>query len=277
MRVKIHKDEWDKYYYCGKQKFRQKRIIAAYKTQEIEKLNWFAKRRTTLETLEEETDKVRTCLGALESTGFLSTTGYDLPKFLEFRADVHKNFVIIWTAISSVMEHLLYAISAALQPERILGLGIFTGNPLIWSLGPAIKEEYLVKHMAGVEIDPNHAKICQENMNKVSPERPVLIHAADGFDILETYADESLDLLYLDANGFDPVTQKSSKNINTTFLKRGYSKLKPGGAVICHNAYMPSFKRDASGYLEFTRNREFFQRTVTVAVDEMGIEFSIKK
>ena len=257
MRVLITKPEWNKFYYYRPQKFLQKRIKS--------------------EPFERETEKVHYCLDQLKSNYFIPHTQYSVDKFLEFRELVHRNFYIIWTAINPPMEHLLYAISEIVQPKTILGLGVFTGNPVTWSFGPAIMHSYKADHLKAVELELKHAQKGQENFDKITTDPHVEFNCENGFDTIPKYPESSIDLLYLDANGYDPTTQHSSKNINYSFLAASYSKLKSGSIILCHNAYQPSFRKEAKMYLEFTANDQYFTRTATIGIDEMGLEFTIKK
>jgi predicted O-methyltransferase YrrM len=111
---------------------------------------------------------------------------------------------------------------------------------------------------------------------------PVSIYPEDGFEVIKRHGDGEVDLLYLDANDYDPTDasnqgeRRTSKNINYGLLKKGYDKIRPGGVVLCHNAYQPSFLRDAADYLDFTADESFFEKTATIGIDEMGLEFSVK-
>jgi predicted O-methyltransferase YrrM len=261
MRVVIHRDEWDKHYYHAPQYDDQEKIIN--------------------EPEDVESDKVATCLEELRSGGFISEIKYPVDQFHAFRKAVKETFFIFWTAINPPMERLLYALSAILKPKNILGLGIFTGYPVVWSLGPALQQIYPAEKLIGVEIDKNNARLGNDNIQVLIEEihSPVKaeILGEDGFDVLERYGGGSIDLLYLDANGTNPESGVASKNINSAFLKKAYPKIKPGGWVICHNAYQPSFQTEAADYLSMTEDEKYFSMTATVGIDEMGIEFSIKK
>jgi predicted O-methyltransferase YrrM len=257
MRILIGKKEWNKYYYYKPQRLFQRRI--------------------NNESIEKEIEKVQYCLDQLKENHFIPHTNYSIQKFLQYRDLVHKNFYIIWTAINPPMEHLLYAISEITQPKNILGLGVFTGNPVAWSFGPAIMHSYTASKLQAVEIDPNHAKKGQENFDKITTDPKVDFLCENGFDTIPKYPDSSIDLLYLDANGYDPSTKRNSKNINFSFLKEAYSKLKSGAIALCHNAFQPSFQKEAKMFVEFTDNTNYFNRTATISIDEMGLEFSIKK
>lgn len=256
-RVTITRPEWDRVFYRSPQVDGQVKLAH--------------------ETEAEETAKVAAVLADLAAHGFLASTEYSPAAFQRFRARVHENFFVIWTAINPPMERLLYALSAILQPRDVLGLGIFTGNPLIWSLGPALDGTYSATRLAGVEIDPNYGRLCQDNMDQVRGAVPVTIHAADGFDVLEEYGAGEIDLLYLDANGFDPDSgREGTKRVNYSLLKKAYPKLRPGAHVFCHNAYQPSFRAEAAAYLDFTADARYFRQTATIGVDEMGLEVSVK-
>ncbi len=256
MRDIIKKKEWDRFFYHSRQHWGQRKI-----------------RR---ESLKAETEKVTWVLNRMQELDLIPNVEYNLQEFLAFRELVHKEFYIIWTAINAPVEHLLYALSTVLKPKKIIGLGIFTGNPVVWSLGPAITKTYPVERMSAVEINKKHAASCDSNFKKVSPDIPVKVYAADAFTLLDEFEDGELDLIYLDANGYDPTTGKNSKNINYSLLKAYYPKLKPGGYAIVHNAYQPSFAKNAKMYMDFTNDPQFFSKTATLAIDEMGLEFSIK-
>lgn len=258
----ITRPEWDKGYYHSAQRPGQVKITAEPEMVEIQ--------------------KVSTVLRELHAAKFIPNEKYDLRLFSIFRSKVHENFFIFWTAINPPMERLLYALSYILQPRNILGIGIFTGNPLVWSLGPAIDHYYTPNKLVGVEIAQNNARLCQENMEQVRGNVQVRILPEDGFDVLDRYEDDEIDLLYLDANGYEPdapkegESQRNSKNVNTGLVKKAYSKIRPGGCIFCHNAYQPSFKKDAADYLAFTADSKLFAKTATLGIDEMGLEFTIK-
>lgn len=261
----LTKPEWNKFYYHSPQRNGQVKLEN--------------------ETFEEETKKVEECLQILIDNGFIKNRSYNIDKFKEFRELVHENFFIYWTAINPPMEHLLYALSDILRPKDILGVGIFTGNPCVWSMGPVINKSYGLgeTQLAAVEINKKHAEICDDNFKKIAGKNFVKVHAADGFKILKSYPDNSIDLLYLDANGKDPEAKgyfnkkKNTKRINYTLLKAAYPKIKNGGFAMCHNAYDRGFSKVAGDYLKFTANEEYFEKTTTIGIDEMGLEFSIKK
>ncbi|MBN2152179.1 MAG: hypothetical protein JW839_12080 [Candidatus Lokiarchaeota archaeon] len=257
MRHVITRPEWDKYYYHSKEREGQVKIEHEPKETEIE--------------------KVDVVLGELERLGFIDATGYDMDALERFRALVKENFFIFWTAINPPVERLLYAISYIRKPKSIFGFGIFTGNPVAWSFGPAIQKVYEATRLEAVEIDENNGRICTDNFNEIKGDVPLTVHVEDGFETIERFKDGEFDLVYMDANGKDPETGKNNKRINYTFLKRAYPKLKPGGLAIVHNAYQESFRQDAGAYLDFTADEKYFERTATVGIDEQGLEISIKK
>lgn len=251
MRDIIKREEWDKFYYHS-------------------------------ESETEEQEKVKYVLEKLHELNYIDSIAYDIELFKTFRKKVKENFFIYWTAINPPMEHLLFALSYILKPKNILGIGIFTGNPVVWSMGPAICGVYHADKLAAVEINKDHARKCAENFNKTAGENVVKVYPEDGFKVLERYTDSEIDLLYLDANGKDPLAKgifgrnKNTKRINYSLLKTALPKIKSRGFAMCHNAYQPSFKRQAGDYLKLTEDESFFLKTTTIGIDEMGLEFSIK-
>jgi predicted O-methyltransferase YrrM len=256
MRTIIKNSQWDKYYYYKPERWTQ--------------------RKMKNEAPEKEINKVDIVLSELFCQKFIPTKEYDQVLFDQFRKKVHNNFFIYWTAINPPMERLLWALSYILKPKNILGLGVFTGNPVVWSMGPALQKVYPSSKLVGVEIDKSHAEKGQQNFDKIRGEIPVSFLGEDGFQVIPKYQNKEIDLLYLDGNGLDPTSGKKGKIINSAFAKAGYDKIRPGGWMMCHNAYQKSFLRDAKPYLDFTDDTRFFEKTVTIGIDEMGLEFSIK-
>ncbi|MFX0097961.1 MAG: hypothetical protein ACFFCS_00150 [Candidatus Hodarchaeota archaeon] len=228
------------------------------------------------ETQEQENARVAFVLEELKKHGIIDTTDYDRDLFLEYRALVKENFFVFWTAIYPPMEHLLYALSYIIKPKNLLGLGIFTGNPVVWSMGPGIQQYYDAEKLVAVEIDENNARLCRDNFDQIKGDAPVTVLGEDGFDVLDRYGEDEVDLLYLDAAGVDPETGVSSKRINYSFLKKGYKSMKAGSYAICHNATMESFKKEAGDYLVLTDDDSFFQKTASIHIDDMGLEVSKK-
>jgi predicted O-methyltransferase YrrM len=257
MRTLITRKEWDKVWYHSKERPFQKKM--------------------TNESPKQENAKVDTVLAEMNRLGFIDDTSYDHAKFEEYRTLIHETFFIFWTAINPPVERLLYAISYIAQPKTIFGFSIFTGNPIAWSFGPAIQHLYDATRLGAVELDANNGRICTDNFNEIKGDAPVEVYTEDGFETIERWEDNEIDLLYMDANGKDPESGKSNKRINYTFLKKAYPKIKPGGMAIVHNAYQRSFKRDAGDYLKFTADEAYFEKTATIGIDEQGLEISIKK
>jgi predicted O-methyltransferase YrrM len=256
MRKIITKKDWNRVYYYHRERWFQRKMVN--------------------ESPEAETAKVIETLTELHKMEMIPHTTYNREKFYDFRKLVHENFFIYWTAINPPMEHILYALSDILRPKNILGLGVFTGNPVVWSMGPALNKTYSSSKLVGVELNKDHARIGQDNFNEIRGDIPVAFLGEDGFDVLDRYQDNEIDLLYLDANGKDPETGKSNKRINYSLLKKAYTKIRPGGWAMCHNAYQRSFKREAESYLTFTADESKFSHTATIGIDEQGLEFSLK-
>jgi len=257
MRNIISRPEWDSGYYYSKEREGQTKIEHEPKEKEIE--------------------KVDIVLKELKKLGFIKDTKYDMAALESYRTLVKENFFIFWTAINPPMERLLYALSYIIKPKSIFGFGIFTGNPVAWSFGPAIQNVYPSTRLEAVEIDLNNGRICTDNFNEIKGDAPLTVHIEDGFKTIDAFKDNEFDLIYMDANGKDPETGQNNKRINYSFLKKAYPKLKPGGFAMVHNAYQESFKKDAGAYLEFTADEKFFTKTATIGVDEQGLEISIKK
>ena len=73
------------------------------------------------------------------------------------------------TAITPVMERLLYALSSIKRPQSFIAIGIYCGNTLVWSAGSSCGkgEIYGSKRIYGIDIDKKSIKLAIANFSKL--------------------------------------------------------------------------------------------------------------
>ncbi|MFN2157698.1 MAG: hypothetical protein ACK2UX_20900, partial [Anaerolineae bacterium] len=96
----------------------------------------------------------------------------------------------------------------------------------------------------------------------------VEIVAADGIPWLQR-TDETIDLLYLDADGPD-----GTKSIYLELLLAALHALRPGSIVLAHNSVNSA--RSLGDYLTYVRDPARFHASVNVVVDDQGLEVSLR-
>ena len=224
-----------------------------------------------LEPLEQEIRVVDEALTALKHAGILPHTDYDREKFLAHRREVAEKFEIPWTAITPRMHRLIYAINAILQPKVMVAAGIFCGFTFICNAGAAVGQGkcYDAKRLVGIEIKPEEAARAERNVRSLTDDPAVEIIAADAVEALANF-DDTIDLLYLDADG----AGKSGKGVYLDILLAAWDKLRSGSVILAHNSV--NLAHQLRHYLEFVRNPQNCRTSVNVVINGEGLKVSMK-
>ena len=227
-----------------------------------------------IEPLAREIEVVDRALDALVKAGVLPRGDYDLDKMMAHRVAVREQFDIPWTAISPRMQRLLYAINAIREPQVMVAVGIFCGNTFISNAGAAIGPGacYRARRTIGIEIRSGEAARARRNVATIHANEDggtvAEIVSADGIPWLERI-DETIDLLYLDADG-----PRGTKSIYLELLLAGLHALPPGSLVLAHNSVNAA--RSMADYLAYVRDPGHFRESVNMIVDDQGLEVSIR-
>ena len=239
------------------------------------RMNWHDPHRE-LEPLAREIEVVDRALTSLVEAGVLEHNDYDRAKMLAHRQAVRDRFDIPWTAISPRMQRLLYAINAIAQPQVMVAVGVFCGNTFISNAGAAIGPgtSYSARHLVGIEIRPQEAARARRNVETLLPksaptrDTPVVeILATDGIEWLRQ-TDETIDLLYLDADG-----PQGKRSIYREMVEASLHVLRAGSIVLAHNSVNAAY--GLSDYLSYVRDPIRFRASVNMIVDDQGLEVSI--
>jgi len=224
-----------------------------------------------IEPLEHEVRVVDEALAILKHAGILSHTDYDREKFLAHRREVAEKFEIPWTAITPRMHRLIYAINAILQPKVMVAAGIFCGFTFICNAGAAVGQGkcYEAKRLVGIEIKPEEAARAERNVRSLTDDPAVEVIAADAVEVLANF-DDTIDLLYLDADG----AGRGGKGVYLDILLAAWDKLRSGSVILAHNSV--NLAHQLKRYLEFVRNPQNCRASVNVVIDGEGLEVSMK-
>jgi len=224
-----------------------------------------------LEPLAREVAVVAEAVAALVEAAVLPQGRYDEDKMLAHRNVVRETFDIPWTAISPRMERLLYAINAIARPAVMVAVGIYCGNTFIANAGAAIGPGacYQARRLVGLEIRPAEAARARRNVARIDAGQRAEILAADGIAWLRAF-DGSVDLLYLDDDG----RAGEGKSIYLDLLLAALAALGPGSLVLAHNAVNAA--SELGDYLACVRDPANFRESVCLAVDDQGLEVSIR-
>lgn len=220
-----------------------------------------------------EVEVVRSALEMLKREGIVPKEAtYDEVAFDELRQEVKQNFNVPGTAITPVMERLLYMLSSIKKPHRVIGLGIYCGNTLVWPVGSSCGKGrvYEAEKVYGIDIDAEAIELARANFGQLANVDHIELIAEDGLRVVERL-DETFDYVYLDADN-----EELGKGLYLELLNKLYGKVERGGWVLAHDTTCPYFNKQLKQYLNFVRDRNNFSETISFDVDPFGLELSIK-
>jgi predicted O-methyltransferase YrrM len=209
---------------------------------------------------------VAVVLQRLTEVGLLpSGPGFDPAAFHQLREQVSAAFQVERSSITTLTARVLFAIAGRLQPRRVLCIGSYQGNSLVWLAGPiAPRAEVL-----GLDLCPQAVAVARRNFDRIGMPG-VRLECADGHEASNRMAGPP-DLVLLDAD--DPLC---GKQLYRSLLERLEPSLAPGTVVLAHDACHAPFQADLAGYFEVVRNPVRFTVSMTLAIDEFGLEVTRK-
>jgi predicted O-methyltransferase YrrM len=212
-------------------------------------------------------------LQLLKSQGLVDpAASYAPAAFSALRQRVKSCFVVPETAISPVMERLLYLLAAVKRPQRLLALGIYCGNALVWCVGPACDpgRSYRAESAIGVDIDPSAIAQARSNFSGLAGADHVQLLAEDARVTVERLKGP-FDTVYLDV-----LSPESGKAMYLELLEALYPKLSPGAWVLAHDTTLGCYGEQLAGYLQVVRDPARFRHSISFDIDALGLELSIR-
>jgi len=194
----------------------------------------------------------------------------DWGDFAEFRRRVEEAFTVPETSITPLLARVLYGIAHVSQPLRVLGMGTYAGNGIVWLLGPGFGEpaSYRAQEAAALDVDASATGLIAANLARLGTSAPVRCLCLDGHRAAEAL-DAGWDLLWLDAEA--PVHGKAGY---LTLLEALRRLLAPGCLVLAHDICVPRFREQLAPYLAEVRRPDRFAASISLELDECGLEVS---
>jgi caffeoyl-CoA O-methyltransferase len=220
-----------------------------------------------------EAETVRSILAWLVEHGIMPEDAtYNEAAFAALQAEVKETFTLPGTSVTPVMERLLYMLAAVRRPRRVLGLGTYCGNALVWAVGPSCGRDraYAAEKVHGIDIDPEATERARENFGGLAHAGHIELVAEDGLRAVERL-EGPFDYLFLDVD-----SPESGKGLYLDLLKCLYGKLEEGAWVLAHDVVVPPFAAQLEAYLAFVRDGVHFRQSILFDIDAFGLELSIK-
>ncbi len=206
----------------------------------------------------------------LEQSGILPRgTGQFRPEeFHPFRARVREAFYVPQTSITPLMARVLFTISAAHKPSRIVALGSYVGNALVWLAGPTILGFYSPEGVWGIDIDADALRLARTNMMALQAPSYIQQICCDAHEIPERLGG-MFDLVYIDV-------EAGGKRIYHTILEKIYPSLNNNALVLAHDACVVKFQQDLKPYFAMVRDKRLFRLSATLDIDYCGVEVTVR-
>ncbi len=204
------------------------------------------------------------CTALIGFNGLLVYSGEQNKKSAEFRNEFVKNFRrtgLNTTVGDAMMLRILVESSGA---KRGIEVGSASG---FGAINMGIAFERTGGHLYTLEIDPQSAKVCRDNLQKVGLENTVTCIEGDALKTLPTLEGE-FDFVFIDA-----VKQDYLK-----YLKLIEAKLKPGAVVVGDNVIRSA--RPMKDFLDYIQNSPDYDTVIIRASmekkDGMSISYKIR-
>lgn len=213
-------------------------------------------------------------LGNLTNRNLLpdNSKNFNWEQFHILRSEAKKKFVVPETSITPLMSRVLFGITAYYRPTRILAIGTYAGNSLLFLLGPyLLSNSRKLKYAYGIDINQEATRMAKSNFKALGESfKKIKILTEDGLTFPKKLR-KKFDLVYIDVDD-----QILRKKIYIKILKNVYPFIKKGGIVLAHDICVPKFKEDLSSYLNYTRDKRLFKDTQSLEIDYCGLEISRK-
>ncbi|WP_322922503.1 O-methyltransferase [Paenibacillus campi] len=195
-----------------------------------------------------------------------SDATFDAASFHEFKRFVASKVHVSSTTISKVMERLLFSISSTQTIQHIVVLGSYCGYAMLWmAAGLQSKPDAVID---GFDINEQACELARLNMER-SRLQQAHIFNKDAYTATENYEDGSIDLLFIDV-------EHHGKSDYAPLLQQWLPKLSKGAIVLAHDPLIAKFQQDFAAYHQVVTNKALFTKTLTLPIDECGVEISIR-
>lgn len=193
----------------------------------------------------------------------------DWDRYKQFRRQVRETFQVPDTTITPLMARVLYGVAHLIRPRRLLVVGSYYGNTLVWLTGPGFGplSSYHGEYGLGVDVDEEAVAGCRANLARLGLPGRVDTRVLDGH--LAGAGEDPFDLVLLDAD--DPVARKE---VYLSLLAALYPRIAPGGVVLAHDICVPVFADQMARYRRAVRDRRRFAASVSLEIDRCGLELS---
>jgi predicted O-methyltransferase YrrM len=178
-----------------------------------------------------------------------------------------ESFEVPWTTITPLMRRFFYALSAAAQPERMIGAGTYAGFAFAWLVMGHAQGGSLPRFVeaVGLDIEAEATALARRNAAALDLGARLRFEQAEAATWLRTCS-TPISLLYIDIDA--PGSRKSGY---VEVLRAARRKLIPGALVVAHDACVPLFASDFDRFHEAIKDDSGLVGPQVLQLDECGV------
>ena len=190
----------------------------------------------------------------------------DWNAFIRAQAKI-ESFEVPWTTVTSLMRRFFFALSATVQPKRIVGAGTYVGFAFAWFvMGRAQGQSSSpLVEAVGLDIDAEATALALRNAKTLDLGAMLRFEQAEAAKWLNEF-DAPISLLYIDID-----SPGSRKGGYVQVLSAARPKLIPGGLVVAHDPCVPLFAADFEHFHDLIRRDSGLRGPEILPLDECGV------
>ncbi|WP_425101842.1 class I SAM-dependent methyltransferase [Tropicibacter sp. S64] len=189
---------------------------------------------------------------------------FDVGAYRTAQRRIEPTFEVPQTTISPVMRRMLFHIGYSAVPRHIYAAGSYVGFAFAWLVAgrDARPGAFTAR---GTDIDARATQIATRNLAHLRP-GGVTLATCDAREDLR-HDGPPIDLLFIDVDEPD-----GRKDAYTEIARIARGRLAPGALVLAHDPLVPLFARDFARYHAFLSDDPGFGPTVTLPLDDCGLD-----
>lgn len=205
------------------------------------------------------------------TTGLLTDAGlvidwppFDAKAYRDAQRKIEPNFEVPQTTISPLMRRILFHIGYCAQPSHIYAAGSYVGFAFAWLItGRAAQPAAFTAR--GTDIDARATQTAIRNLAHLQNDS-IALATCDAREDLQ-HDGPAIDLMLIDVD--EPDGRKAAY---TEIAQIARGRLSPGALVLAHDPLVPLFSEDFARYHDFLNDDPIFGPTLTLPLDECGLD-----
>jgi len=208
---------------------------------------------------------IDTATGVLTHAGLIEGwPPFDVKAYRKAQNRIEPTFEVPQTTISPVMRRFLFHIGYSARPGHIYAAGSYVGFGFAWLIAgrAALPGAFTAR---GTDIDADATRTAARNLAHLQA-AGVTLATSDAREDLR-HGGPAIDLMFIDVDEAD-----GRKAVYTEIARVARARLGRGALILAHDPLIPLFAEDFARYHGFLSDDPGFGPTLTLPLDECGLD-----